>query len=127
MAAIHHLSLQFLQFWTLHLVDDILVFGKAKEERDCRLQAVLIRSREIGIKLNKDKFETGLTQVRYFGYLLAHKGVQPDSEKVKAVTTMKAPTSKSELETFLGTVTYLSEFTPNLSEITSPLRMLLTQ
>ena len=31
------------------------------------------------------------------------------------------------LETFLGMVTYLAKFAPNLSEITSPLRMLLTK
>ena len=103
------------------LEDDILVFGKTREEHDRRLQAVLIRSRERGIKLNKDKLETGLTQVRYFGHLLTQKGIQPDPEKVRAVTTMKEPTNKSELETFLGMVTYLSKFTPNLSEITSPL------
>lgn len=109
------------------LEDDILVFGKTREEHDRRLQAVLIRSRERGIKLNKDKLETGLTQVRYFGHLLTQKGIQPDPEKVRAVTTMKEPTNKSELETFLGMVTYLSKFTPNLSEITSPLRMLLTK
>ena len=109
------------------LVDDILVFGKTKDEHDHRLIAVLDRSREKGIKLNKDKFEMGLTQVRYFGHLLTHEGLQPDPEKVRAVAQMKAPTNKSELETFLGMVTYLSKFTPNLSEITSPLRILLNQ
>jgi hypothetical protein len=40
---------------------------------------------------------------------------------------MKLPTVKSELETFLGMVTYLSRFAPNLSEVTNPLQRLLTQ
>lgn len=40
---------------------------------------------------------------------------------------MKPPTNTGELETFLGIVTYLSKFAPNLSEVTSPLRVLLTQ
>ena len=40
---------------------------------------------------------------------------------------MKLPTVKSELETFLGMVTYLSRFAPNLSKVTNPLHRLLTQ
>ena len=71
--------------------------------------------------------EVGVTEVKYFGHLLTDKGLKPDPDKVRAVQSMKLPTVKSELETFLGMVTYLSRFAPNLSEVTNPLHRLLTQ
>lgn len=40
---------------------------------------------------------------------------------------MQVPKTKAELQTFLGMITYLSNFAPNLAEITSPLRRLLTK
>lgn len=40
---------------------------------------------------------------------------------------MEPPQNKSELETMLGMVNYLSRFTPRLAEINAPLRQMLEQ
>ena len=42
------------------IVDDILVYGKTREEHDSNLRAVLDRSRAVGIKLNDEKLEVGV-------------------------------------------------------------------
>ncbi|XP_033763408.1 uncharacterized protein K02A2.6-like [Pecten maximus] len=112
---------------TVALVDDVLVYGKTRSEHDKNLHEAFVRSRERGIKLNRDKLEVGLTRVKYFGHTLTAEGLEPDEDKIRAVQLMKPPTTKGELETFLGMVTYLSQFAPNLSEVTSPIRILLTQ
>lgn len=59
--------------------------------------------------------------------LLTDGSLKPDPDKVKALKSMKSPIVNSEVETFLGMVTYLTRFAPNLSEVTNPLRRLLTQ
>jgi hypothetical protein len=109
------------------LVDDVLVYGQKREEHDIILRSVLKRSQEKGIKLNKDKREVGVTRFKYFGHVLTADGVGPDPNKVSAIIDMKPPKNKSELETLLGIVKYLTNFAPNLSEITSPLRALLAK
>jgi hypothetical protein len=38
---------------------------------------------------------------------------------------MEPPSNKSELQTIMGMITYLSKFAPNLANITSQLRQLL--
>lgn len=48
-------------------------------------------------------------------------------KKISAIRDMSPPKNKSELETILGMVNYLSRFAPNLSEINTPLRLLLKQ
>uniref|UniRef100_A0A8C9XI52 Reverse transcriptase/retrotransposon-derived protein RNase H-like domain-containing protein n=1 Tax=Sander lucioperca TaxID=283035 RepID=A0A8C9XI52_SANLU len=52
-------------------------------------------------------------------------GLKPDPAKVEAVRCMAPPTDKEGVRRFLGFVTYLSKFIPNLSEEDAPLRQLI--
>lgn len=61
------------------------------EEHSRNLRKVLKRSKERGVKLNKDELEVGVTKVKYFGHLLALEGVGPDPDKVSAVREMNPP------------------------------------
>ena len=52
-------------------------------------------------------------------------GAHPDPSNVSAIKEMPAPQNKGELQSFLGMVTYLSPFIPQLSSHTATLRGLL--
>ena len=109
------------------IVDDILVYGRTREGDDQNLCNVIKRSLEKGIRFNEDKLVVGVQQVEYFGHILTAQGVKASPNKVSAVRNMDPPTNRSELETFLGMINYLSKFCPNLAEFTSPLRRLLAK
>ena len=63
--------------------------------------------------------------INFFGCLYDANGVHPDPGKVNAVHALPVPTSVTELQEFLGLVTYLSPFIPGLSTLTAPLHELL--
>ena len=107
------------------VVDDILVWGSTLQEHDKRLEEVLKQVRRSNLKLNKDKCKFRQSEVIYLGHLLTSKGMKPDPSKVNAVTEMPIPTNAKELQRFLGMVTYLSKFIPNVSQIAAPLRKIL--
>lgn len=86
---------------------------------------MLDRVREANLKLNRDKCYIGIPEVTYFGHKYTSDGLQVDENKVKAITEMKSPQTKKELERFLGMVTYIAKFVPNFSSNTSVLRDLL--
>ena len=109
------------------VADDILVWGSTKQEYEERQRAMLQRAREKGIKLNKEKCQFQLTEVKFFGHILSRDGVKADPEKIAAIEGMPKPENKTELETFLGMINYLSKFAPQLSEITAPLRAMTKQ
>ena len=50
-----------------HIQDDILVWGKDKEDHDQNLRAVMNRIQKSGLKLNKSKCAFGLNQLKYCG------------------------------------------------------------
>lgn len=106
-------------------VDDIIVWGRTREEHDVRLTRLLDRAREVGIKFNNSKCEFGLEQVSYLGHTFNANGMQIDENKLKAIKEMPNPKDRSSLERFLGMVNYLSKFIHNYSDIASPLRCLL--
>lgn len=107
------------------MMDDLLIFGRTKEEHDSRLLKVLNRAREIGIKFNKDKSYICQNKVKYLGHIFSREGVQVDQAKVKAICDMPPPSNVTELQRFLGMVTYLGQYIDNLSQKTSHLRSLL--
>ena len=104
--------------------DDIVVWGDTKDNHDRRLRNVLSRIRSSGLKLNRSKCIFGSNQITYLGQLLTSEGVKADPRKVSAIVDMPAPENKSDLQRFLGMVTYLGKFVPKLSEVSAPLREL---
>ena len=105
--------------------DDIIVCGANEEEHDTALEKVLQRARERNIKFNKKKIQLRVTEVKYLGNIVSEKGFTPDPEKIRAIMEMPPPESKQDLRRLLGMVNYLSQYIPNMSEITAPLRSLL--
>lgn len=107
------------------IVDDLLVYGRTIEGYDANLTCVLDRAREKGIRFNPDICIIGSQAVKYFCRVLTADGFMPDPEKVRTIVEMKAPENRSELETLLGMITYLSKFDSKLAEIVSSMRDLM--
>ena len=107
------------------IMDDILIWGRTMAEHDQRLKRVLNKAREYNLKLSPSKCEFRKSEITYVGHTLSSEGLKPDSDKLRAVEQMKAPTNKKELQTFLGFVQYLAKFLPNMSDVSAPLRQLL--
>ena len=74
---------------------------------------------------NPQKTHMKAQAINFFGCLYDANGVHPDPGKVDAVHALPAPTNITELQEFLGLVTYLSPFIPGLSTLTAPLQELL--
>ena len=85
----------------------------------------MTKIRESGLKLNKSKCVFGFQSITFLGHKLSSTGISPDHQKVKAISEMPKPTSKTDLQRFLGMLIYLSKFIPNLSDKTKELRELI--
>ena len=80
---------------------------------------------QIQLGVNPQKTHVKAQAIKFFGCLYDTKGVHPDLGKVNAVHALPAPTNITELQEFLGLVTYLSPLIPGLSILTAPLQELL--
>ncbi len=107
--------------------DDIIVWGTTKAEHDARLRITLQRTRESNLRLNFAKCQFATSSLIYMGEKLSVAGVQPDPEKVVALTEMPVPQCKGDLRRYLGMVNFLGKFLPNLSDKSKALRSLLEE
>lgn len=110
---------------TVVFIDDILSFGSTEEEHDLAVKHTLSVLNRYGILLNIHKCKFKQTEISFLGHRLSPEGVAPADEKVQAILHFRAPQTKEELRSFLGLVTYVSRFIPNLATVNYPLRKLL--
>ena len=111
----------------LCVMDDILIFGgTTRQELDSRLQAVLKCLSLAGITLNGRKCEFCKTSLTFLGHVIDQRGITADPNKTAAIQQMETPKSVSELRSFLEMVNQLGKFSPNIAELSKPLRELLS-
>ena len=104
------------------ITDDTIIHGKDDAEHDRRLHKFMKVTREHGLVLNKKKCEVKSNSVKFFGCAYDKHGAHRDPSKVSAIKEIPAPQNKGELQSFLGMVTYLSPFIPQLSSHIATLR-----
>ena len=112
---------------TIGIADDIVIFGKSEQEHDHHLHGMLTRCRNTGLKLSTDKCKIKQRKIKFYGVICGEDGVQPDPSKVSALKQMAHPTTRQELQTFLGLATYMGPFISGLSTLTAPLRELVKE
>ncbi|XP_049513384.1 uncharacterized protein K02A2.6-like [Dermacentor silvarum] len=106
----------------VNLIDDILIFGKDRQEHDDRLSAVLARLEEEGVTLNEKKCAFRVSSVKFLGVVIGADGISPDPDKVKAVRDLPPPTDVSGVRRLLGMTNHVAQFIPHLSDVTEPIR-----
>ena len=110
----------------LCIMDDILIFGTTRQEHNSQLQAVLKRLSSAGITLNSRKCEFYKTNLMFLGHVIDQRDITADPNKTAAIQQIETPKSVSELRIFLEMVNQLGKFSPNIAELSKPLRELLS-
>ena len=108
----------------LNYLDDIIVFGENESQHNEQLEIVLKTLKDYNVTLNQAKCVFKTTSIQFLGHCLSSNGINPDSEKVRTIIEFRDPETKEETRSFLGLVTYLGKFIPDLATITEPLRRL---
>ena len=71
-----------------------------------KLEAVLKKLKEAGLKVNAKKSFFAKPELEYLGYWITRQGIQPVQKKVKAIEDIATPTDKRQLRRFIGMVNY---------------------
>ena len=89
-------------------MDNILVYGRNREEHDARLNVVLKITNDSGLKLNPRKCVFRKTELTYFGHLIGSDSIKPDPQR-----------------TVLDMFQYLAKFVYDISSVMKPMTDLL--
>ena len=78
----------------------------------------------MAISLNKCKF--GCKEVEWLGFIINEYGTIPMHKKTEAITNLQHPKTFKQLKSFMGSIHHLNKFIPNLAQLCTPLRPLLS-
>ena len=106
-------------------IDDILVTGETDEQHLDRLELVLKRLKEYGLRVKQKKCEFLKESVEYLGHKVDAQGLHTLPSKLTAIVEAPEPRNVHELRSFLGLLNYYSKFIPNLASLVHPLNHLL--
>jgi hypothetical protein len=77
----------------LSYVNDIVVVRKKKKNYIADLVETFVNMREVKLKLNLEKCVFGITKGKVLGCLVSTKGIEANSDKIRAITQMQPPHS----------------------------------
>ncbi|BHF83927.1 hypothetical protein SprV_0902707600 [Sparganum proliferum] len=107
-------------------IDDLLVASRNEEEHKEHLALVFDRLDKFGVVINPSKCVLGVPSLEFLGHQVDSEGLRSLPSKVDAVRNFPPPTSKRQLQRFLGMVNFYRRFLPNCADLMLPLTNLLS-
>ncbi len=96
-------SLKFVQAY----IDDLLIITRGiLDDHVKKMETVLARLRDAGLKINAAKSLFCTYEIEYVGYILTREGIKPQPKGVQVILALRLPNNVKELRHFLGLVQY---------------------
>ena len=102
-------------------LDDVICFGRTFTEHMYRLDLILDRICQAGLKLKPEKTHFLKDQVVFLGHVVSKEGVLPNPENVKKILEWPIPRNVTEVRAFLGMGNYYRRFIKSFSKEMCPL------
>lgn len=107
--------------------DDCLIAGETLEEHDNILSAVMERAKREVIRFNPHKLQYRKLEVMFLGLLWSLNKIKVDPERIAAIQTLSAPSTRKQLQKRMGVFNHLRKFIPQMATIAAPLFALMSE
>ncbi|CAI6373536.1 unnamed protein product [Macrosiphum euphorbiae] len=102
-------------------VDDVLVASANAEQHVAHVHAVLGRFEEFGIAINPAKCVFAASTLTFLGHVVDAQGLRPNPDSVDVVRRWPQPSTKKELQRFLGSLNFDHRFVQGAANLQAPL------
>jgi hypothetical protein len=101
-------------------VDDIVVKTRESHTFIEDLEETFANLRRVNIKLNPAKCAFGVPSRKLLGFLVSHRGIEANPDKVKAIEEMRPPRNLKEMQRLVGCMAALGRFITRSGEKALP-------
>ena len=101
-------------------IDDMLVKSTTVELHIAHLSEVFQILRDYNMKLNPAKCAFGVSAEKFLGFIVNHRGIEVNPDKIKAVLDMPSPSGIKEVQRLTGRIVALSRFVSRASDKCQP-------
>jgi hypothetical protein len=97
-------------------VDDVVVKTRNSDTLIADLEETFASLREYRWTLNPNKCVFSIPSRKLLGFIIRHRGIEGNPEKISAITKMKAPTCIKDVQKLSGCMATLNKFISKLGE-----------
>src|SRR3954464_7658799 len=105
----------FIETFMQVYIDDIVIKSVSDDNHLNHLSQSFERMRKHGLKINPLKCAFFVQAGDFLGFLVHKNGIEINPNKTKAIMETKPPSTKKQLQSLLGKITFLKRFISNLS------------
>jgi len=91
-------------------VNDMLVKSLDEGKHLDDLQETFDMLRQYNMKLNPSKCAFGVSSGKFLGFMVSHRGIEANPDKIRAILNMKPPRSIKEVQSLTGQIVTLNRF-----------------
>ena len=102
-------------------IDDLVLWGDSVPEFLTNLRRTFLQLRKWSLTLKPAKCVFGMERFELLGHIVDADGVTLSARRREALRSVKPPTDKKTLRSFLGLAGYFRRFIPSFSEMVKPL------
>ncbi|KAK7883026.1 hypothetical protein WMY93_029200 [Mugilogobius chulae] len=113
-----------LDIFVFVYLDDILIFSPDPDSHVQHVRQVLQRLLEHQLYVKAEKCEFHVSSVSFLGYVVSEGEIKMDPAKISAVRDWPTPTTRKQVQRFLGFANFYRKFIRNFSGIAAPLHAL---
>ncbi|KAG8473279.1 hypothetical protein CXB51_035201 [Gossypium anomalum] len=106
-------------------VDDMIAKSQTEKEHIEVLRRLFLRLRKFQLKLNPAKYTFGARSGKLLGFVVSEKGIEVDSDKVRAIQELPPLRTQKEVRGFLGRLNYIARFISQSTKKCDPIFRLL--
>ncbi|XP_022854857.1 uncharacterized protein LOC111376148 [Olea europaea var. sylvestris] len=108
-------------------VDDMVVKSKQVNGHVSDLEEVFAKLWWYNMKLNLAKCAFGVTSRKFLGFMITHRGIEANLDKIQALIRMEAPKCKRDIQKLIGRVAALNKFVSRAADRCFPFFKLLRE
>ena len=80
----------------------MMVKSKVESEHVNDLRSIFDVLRKHKLHLNASKCSFGVSSVKFLGYMITHRGIEDNSDQIKAINNLQSPQNPKEVQKFTG-------------------------
>ena len=116
------LALQGLQWQTCIIyIDDIIIFARNVQEHLSRVEQVLMRLMQAGLKLKPEKCEMLQKEVTFLGHVVSSDGIKPSPTNIAKIVEWPAPKCPKQVKQFVAMCSYFRRFIQDFAKKARPM------
>ena len=108
-------------------IDDMVVKSKMVSEHLGDLRAIFQILRKYKLRLNASKCSFGVGSSKFLGYMVTHRGIEVNSNQIKAINNLRSPRNPKEVQKLTGMAAALNRFISRVVDRCRPFFLLINK